>query len=149
MKVMLISNIQKVGNIGTIKDVAPGFARNYLFPKKLAVAANKKNLLKFKNYIQHKAKTENKILDDAKIIASKLNNIELCMKIKLGQNHKTFGVITNSKIADVLMKQHKIKIDKHKILLSETINYPGKYNINIKLHPQVVSTLNIVVSDDK
>jgi large subunit ribosomal protein L9 len=148
IKVMLKSNIPNLGTIGTIKEVAAGFARNYLLPKKLVVEINKKNISNIKKSIEQTKQHEIKLINIAKKLATKIEQLKLCTQIKIGNNNKTFGLITNSKIANLLYS-NGFKIDKHKIILHTNINKVGKYIINVKLHPQVIAKINLLVTNKK
>jgi large subunit ribosomal protein L9 len=147
IKVMLTSNIQNIGNIGTIKEVSKGFARNYLIPKKLAIEINKKNINKVKKNIERIKYDEVRLINIAKELATKLNKLKLFTQIKIGDNNKTFGVITKAKIAH-LLHDSGFQIDKHQIILHKDIKEVGEYTINIKLHPKVTAQFNLSVINE-
>jgi large subunit ribosomal protein L9 len=147
MKVILKEDIKHVGKMGQILDVADGYARNYLIPKGLVAEASKKNI-KFleheKRIIQEKAK---KIKDSAQDVASKISSTIISIKAKTGEEGKLFGSITTMDIAEALQKEG-IEIDKKKISLEEPIKRLGSYTVNIKLHPDVSTPLNIQVIEE-
>ena len=113
MKVILKENIKSIGKKDEIVNVSDGYARNYLFAKKLAVEANNENLSKLKA----KKDSENYKKDiekqEAKKVAEELEKIKLQFKVKQGENGKIFGGISSKEIAEKLEKQQKIKVDKH------------------------------------
>ena len=128
MKVILKENIKSIGKKDEIVNVSDGYARNYLFAKKLAVEANNENLSKLKA----KKDSENYKKDiekqEAKKVAEELEKIKLQFKVKQGENGKIFGGISSKEIAEKLEKQQKIKVDKKKIELRESIKISAKAN---------------------
>ena len=123
MKVILLSDIKGVGKKDQVIEASDGYARNYLFPKKLALEANTENMIKLKarqNSNQFKKDTEKK---QAEEIAKKLKGIMLKIKVRAGENGKIFGGVTSKEISDGLKRDYNIDIDKKKILLNETINH--------------------------
>ncbi len=137
MKVILLDNIKGVGKKDEIINASDGYARNYLFPKKLAVEATKENLSKLDSKNEaNKFKKQNE-KNEAEKIAEQLKEIILVIKVKAGENGKIFGGVTSKEISENLKKQHKIEIDKKKIELKETIKNLGVFNVNIKLYENV------------
>ena len=132
MKVILKENIKSIGKKDEIVNVSDGYARNYLFAKKLAVEANNENLSKLKA----KKDSENYKKDiekqEAKKVAEELEKIKLQFKVKQGENGKIFGGISSKEIAEKLEKQQKIKVDKKKIELRESIKTLGITKVSIK-----------------
>ena len=145
MKVILLSDIKGVGKKDQIIEASDGYARNYLFPKKLALEANTENMSKLKarqNSNQFKKDTEKK---QAEEIAKKLKGIMLKIKVRAGENGKIFGGVTSKEISDGLKRDYNIDIDKKKILLNETIKTIGTFTIDIKLYEGVIGKLKIDV----
>lgn len=145
MKVILLQDIKGVGKKDEIINANDGYARNFLFPKKMAIEATKDNLLKLqdkKNSIAHKKSLE---IAENKKIAEKVNKIELKLSVKAGENGKTFGGITSKEIAEALKTQYGIEIDKKKIVLKETIKTVGKFIVEIKFGDGVNAKLILVV----
>ncbi len=144
MKVILLADIKSLGKRGDIKEVADGYARNYLIPKRLAQSADKGNL----NIVEHekflKTKAEEKQLADATAVAEKLDNRTLIVKANVGEGGKLFGSVTTGDISSALAEQG-INIDKRKIEISEPIKSVGSHQIAIKLHPQVQISITIEV----
>lgn len=146
MKVILLQDVKGTGKKGEIINVADGFARNALFPKKLAVEANSTNLniIKGKNEaIAHKKEVE---LSTAKDLAKRLKNLTITLTAKAGENGKLFGSITSKDIADQLEKQHKIKLNKRWINLDEGIKSTGTRDVDIWLHPEVKTKIKVVIT---
>ncbi len=147
MKVILLDNIKGVGKKDEIINASDGYARNFLFPKKLAVEANAENMSKLKNKqdsVQHKKNVEK---ENAEQIAEKLKGITLNIKVKAGENGRIFGGVTSKEISENLKEQYKIDIDKKKIVLNETIKNLGVFNISIKLFEGVVGNLKVNVTN--
>ena len=147
MKVILSADIKGVGKKDEIINANDGYARNFLFPKNLAVEANNQNLakLKAKKDSQNFKKAEEKAT--AEKIAKKLKEITLILKVKAGENGKVFGGITGKEIDENLNKEYNILIDKKKIHLEETIKTLGRFSVEIKLYENIVTKLSIVVEN--
>lgn len=145
MKVILKADIKGVGKKDEIINASDGYARNFLFPKNLAVEANAENMSKLKAK-QNSAKFQKQQeKEEAMRIADKLSKISLKIKVKSGENGKIFGGVSNKEIAQELEKEHKIVVDKKKIDLKETIKTLGSRTIDIKLFEGVIGKLKINV----
>ena len=145
MKVILLENIKGVGKKDEIINASDGYARNFLFPKKLALEANNENILKMKakqNSAEFKRSTEK---EEAIKIKNKLQEITLQIKVKAGENGKIFGGVTAKEISENLKNQYKIEIDKKKIILKETIKTIGLKNVEIRLYEGVVGQLKLEI----
>ena len=137
MKVILTQDVKKIGKKGEIINASDGYAKNFLFPQKLAVPADAQNLneLKAKQASEkHKKELET---EEAKKIAEQIKQIKITIKAKIGENQKLFGSITSKEIAEQIENQIKIKIDKKKITLKDPIKTIGEYPIEIKLYEGV------------
>lgn len=143
MKVILLADIKGVGKKDEVINSSDGYARNYLFPKKLAVEANAENMSKLKAKNDSNAYKKYVEKEEAQKIAEKLKGILLKISVKTGENGKIFGSITSKEIAENLKEQYKIEIDKKKIDLKEPIKTLGSFSVNIKLYEGVVGTLKI------
>lgn len=143
MKVILLDNIKGVGKKDEVINASDGYARNFLFPKKLAVEANKDNLVKLK--AKQDSNKHKKDLEKAKAIeiADKLKNINLKIQVKAGDNGKIFGGVTSKEISENLKSQYNIDVDKKKIVLKETIKVIGTVNVDIKLYEGVLASLKV------
>lgn len=143
MKVILLADIKGVGKKDQIINASDGYARNFLFPKKLAVEANNENLGKLKSKNESKAFKKETEIAEAKKIAEKINSITLTIKVKAGENGKIFGGVTSKEIAESLKNEYKIEIDKKKIVLSETIKNIGTHTVDIKLYEGIIAELKL------
>lgn len=143
MKVILLENIKGVGKKDEIINASDGYARNYLFPKKLAVEANKGNLGNLKSKQNSNQYKRNQEKEAAEEIAKKLKNIVLKIKVKAGDNGKIFGGVTAKEISENLKEQYDIVVDKKKVLLKDTIKTLGTTNVDIKLFEGVIGQLKV------
>ena len=145
MKVILKADIKGVGKKDQIINAADGYARNYLFPKNLAVPADSGNLnnLKAKNEsIAYRKSEDHK---EALEIAERLKNITVKLEVKAGENGKLFGGVTSKEISEALKNDYKIDIDKKKVLLKETIKVAGVTVVDLKLNEGVMAKVKVQV----
>ena len=149
MKVILLENIKGGGKKDEVFNASDGYARNFLFPKKLAIEANKGNLGNLKAKKDSNEYKRNQEKEFAQKIAEQLNNITLKIKVKAGENGKIFGGVTAKEISENLNKQYNIEVDKKKIVLKETIKVLGTTNIDVKLFEGVVAKLKVSTIIDK
>ena len=145
MKVILKADIKGVGKKNEVINASDGYVRNFLFPKNLAVEANAENMSKLKaqnEANQFKKDTER---EEAKKLADKLTKITVRVEVKAGENGKIFGGVSAKDISENLEKQHKIKIDKTKIDLKETIKTLGMFSVDVKLYEGVLGKIKVDV----
>lgn len=145
MKVILLDNIKGVGKKDEIIQASDGYARNFLFPKKLAVEANSENLGKLKSKQESNQYRRDQEKKAAEELAEKLKKIMLTIKVKAGENGKIFGGVTAKEISENLKEQHHIDIDKKKILLTDTIKTLGNIQVEVKLFEGVNGTIKVNV----
>ena len=145
MKVILLQDIKNVGKKDEIISANDGYARNYLFPKKLALEASKDNLLKLQAKKDAKTHKKNLEIEEFKNQAKKIEELTLQINVKAGSNGKIFGGVTSKEISEELKKQYKIDIDKKKIILKETIKNVGRFSVDVKFGDGINAklTLNI------
>jgi len=149
MKVILQQDVKGQGKKGQMIDVAEGYARNFLLPRKLAVLATADAMNTMK--LQEKAKKaeEARLKAEAEAIAEKLKSAQVKISAKAGANGKLFGSITSKEISDSLMKQHGIELAKQKIVVDEPIKAFGSYQLKAKLGFEVTGTVYVLVSEAK
>jgi len=145
MKVVLLSDVNALGKKGDVVEVAEGYARNFLVPRKLAIEANKGTLAVLSDQKKAQEKRDAQTLADAKVLADKLAETQLAVKVKAGGNGKLFGAITNADVADAIHNALSIAIDKHKIEIKSQIKALGSYPIEVKLHKNIVAKATISV----
>ena len=145
MKVILKENVKSIGKKDEIVNVSDGYARNFLFPKNLAVEANSSNLAKLKTKKDSENFKKNQEKEEAKGLAEKMEKVRLRFKVKTGENGKVFGGVSSKEIAEKLEKEYNFKVDKKKIELKETIKTLGITKVNVKLYEGVIARLNVEV----
>jgi large subunit ribosomal protein L9 len=146
MKVIFLKEVKGKGKLGEVKEVSEGYARNYLFPNKLAVEANKGNLKQLEAKKQGEQKQAEKEIEEAVALKGKLENLEVKLEAKAGEGGRLFGSITSKQIVEAL-KKNKINIDKRKLELNDPIRTLGYTNVPVKLHPKVTATLKVHVKE--
>lgn len=148
MKVILQEDIKGVGKKDEVINASDGYARNFLFPKKLAVEANAENMSKLKAKQDSHAFKKSQEKEEAERIAEKLSKILVKIKVKAGANGKIFGGVSSKEIAENLEAQYQIKVDKKKIDLKDTIKTLGTFTVDIKLFEGVIGKVKLnVVSE--
>ncbi len=145
MKLILQENIEHLGQIGDIVKVAPGYARNYLLPKGLAIEATVKNAKALEHAKRQLAYKKNKTLEAAKNLVAKLEALSIELTHQAGEEGKLFGSVTNMEIA-AFLKDNGFDVDRKKIVLAEPIKQLGEYSVPVKIHPEVAATLKVKVS---
>ena len=143
MKVILKTDIKGVGKKDQIINASDGYARNFLFPKNLAVEANAENMSKLKAKQDSNVFKKSQEKEEAEKISDKLSKIQLKIKVKSGANGKIFGGVSSKEIAENLEKQYQIKVDKKKIDLKETIKTLGMITVDIKLFEGVIGKVKV------
>jgi len=145
MKVILLQDITQQGKQGDVKVVADGYARNYLFPRKLAIEAVGGAL---KNIELRKAQEDRraeKLLHGAEQTAASLQDQTVTLRVRAGANSRLYGRVTSSDIAEAVERDLKIKLDKRKIGLLDPIKAVGEYEIPIRLHRDVTVPIKVAV----
>lgn len=148
MKVILLQDIRNVGKKEEIINANDGYARNYLFPKKLAIEATKDNLLKLQAKKTSEANKKQAEIEANKKTAEKLEKMTLTIKAKAGANGKIFGGITAKEVSEALKNQCDIEIDKKKIVLKETIKNLGEFSAEIKFGDGVNCKLSLNIQGE-
>lgn len=146
MRVILLQDVKGLGKKDSIVEVSDGYARNYLLPRKIAVEATDGIEKHVKQKKELEQKKKEKELENAKLLAKKLQEHILTIAAKTGENGKLFGSITNKEIADEIKKQLNIEIDRKKIELESPIKQVGRYEVEVKIHQGVVAKLKVVVT---
>jgi large subunit ribosomal protein L9 len=144
MKVILREDVKNLGHMGEVVNVADGYARNFLFPKKFAVEANTKSLKEFEHNKKIIAERAAKLKASFASVADKLSSLALTIKAKSGEDEKLFGSVTNMDIAEALASEG-YDIDKKKITMSEPIKRLGEYSVTIKLHHDLSAVVKVNV----
>jgi large subunit ribosomal protein L9 len=145
MKVILIKDVPGYGTFGDIVNVKDGFANNYLIPRGLALPATKGNIKHVQDIIRQKQRKLEREKAKAKEIAEKINGLVIEIARPVGVTGKLYGAITVSEIAEKIKEATGVEVDKRKIMLKAPIKSVGRYNLNIKLHPEVTATVTVDV----
>jgi large subunit ribosomal protein L9 len=149
MKVILLEDVRGSGKKDDIVNVSDGYARNFLFPKKLAVEATAQNMnaiRKQKEALAHKKEEERK---EALALRAKMKDMVVTVPVKAGESGRLFGAVTNQEVADALKAQHGIAIDRRKLNIASSIKQTGPAECEAKLFPEIstVLKLNIVARE--
>lgn len=147
MKVILKQDVKALGKKDSMHEVSDGYARNFLFPKGLAIEANSSAMNEMKQKKQAEQHKKDRELADAKEMAEKLKSVTVTLETKAGDNGKLFGSITTKDIADKLKEQHKCDVDKKKLSMVETIKSIGTYTVDAKLYPGVSTQFLVKVTN--
>ena len=147
MKVILLQDVKALGKKGEVVNVSDGYARNAIFPKKLGVEANAKNLNDLKLQNQHADKVAQENYEAALAMAENLKDKKVTVKMKAGEGGRTFGSVSTKEIAAAVKEQMGYDIDKKKIQLKEAIKTLGTHNVPVKLHTKVTAELKVVVKE--
>jgi len=149
MKVILLKTVPKVGKEGTVANVADGYARNYLFPRGLAIVAEKSQLVALEKKNAHLAAKTAGQKAAAQGVAESLNGKSIRIAGEVGGQGKLFGAITSEKIAQEIASQLGATVDRKAIALHDPIRKLGVYPIELDLHREVAATITLTVFDPK
>ncbi len=144
MKVILKQDVKGIGKKGDLLNVAEGHARNFLFPRNLAMEATEGNLQSLKERQDAQTRRKDRELDKAKNLAASLKDVVVTITAKTGEGGRLFGSITSKDIADGLARQ-KIELDRRKIELKDSIKLLGTYDVPIRIYPELVVAIKVVV----
>jgi len=146
---MLLADVKAQGKKGDIIDVSDGYARNFLLPKKLATIADTAALNEIKNKkeaAEHRAREEKRAANE---LAERLHGLTIYIEVNVGQDGKLYGSVTNQHVCEQLLKLHALDVDKRKVSFREPIHSCGTYVCDVKLHPEVTETINVVVKPNE
>ena len=145
MKVILLKDVKNIGKKDQIKEVSDGYARNFLFPHNLAIQYTKGSNEVLAKQIDARKEAENKKIEDAKALAKSLENVTLKFRLKVADGARTFGSITTKHIKDKLLAEHKVDIDRKKILLNKNIDSLGQYILPLEFGKGIIVKISILV----
>lgn len=149
MRVLLLKDVEKLGRAGEVKEVADGYGRNYLVPRRLATAAHKGSEEEAKRIREAAVRREARAREDALQMAEEIGNKTVVLRLKVGAADKVHGAVTNQDIAEALKAQHQVQVDRHRIELPEPIKALGEHQVMLRLHQDVEATINLVVTQDR
>lgn len=145
MKIILMSDVVKLGKAGDVLDVADGYARNFLVPRGVAAIASKGTLALVEQQRRAKSRREAEARADAEDLAKKLEGFVLTVPVKAGGNGRLFGTITNAQVAEAVRTALGVEIDRHKIEVPDNIKSLGTYQIEIKLAKNIAAKSSVKV----
>lgn len=148
MEVILREDVEKLGHRGQVVKVAPGYARNFLLPKRLAVAATESNRKIVEQERQAHLRREAKEIADAQDLAKMMSSLSVTVAQKAGENDQLFGSVTSKDIAELLEKQG-YKIERRKVELAEPIKTLGEHKVAIRLHREVTVEIPVIVTKEE
>ena len=150
MKVILLTDVKKVGKKDQTVEVSDGYATNYLFPRKLAVPVTKKSVEVLENQQEQRRENDAKMKADAQELAKRLDDIVLTFKVKTGREGKLFGAISLKQVTEELQKQFGIEIDKRKFIDKGPLDELGFYQLSVELYKGVVGKVHVqIIGEDK
>lgn len=145
MKVILLQDVKSLGKKGDIVETAEGYGRNYLLPRKLAKEANAANVNQAKADKATAAHRAAQAKDEAIVLGAQVEKVVVTIKMRLGENGKMFGSVTSKDVAEALIKQTGLNIDRRKIELKNSVKSLGEYTAVAKLHPDVTAQFKVMV----
>ena len=148
MQIILQEDVEKLGNRGELVDVAAGYARNFLLPRKLGIEATPGNMMRLERMRVSFAKKAATEKGAAQTLADSLQGVSLAFTRKAGENEQLFGSVTSADIAEALEAQG-YHIDKRKITLADPIKVVGDYEIPVKLHREITSNVKVTVRKEE
>lgn len=149
MEVILLADVKALGKKGELVNVSDGYAKNFLFKKKLGIEATAKNKNDLKLQKKHEEKVAQEKLDDAKAFAEELKEKSITVSIKTGSGGRSFGSVSTKELTAAAKEQLGYELDKKKMVLPEPIKSPGIFDLPIKLHPKVMGSLKVIVQETK
>ncbi len=147
IQVLLVKPVKNLGNEGEAVTVKPGYARNYLLPQKLAISMDRSTKRQLEVLAVRRAERLSKELSAAKELAARMEAMTITIKVKTGEDGKPHGAVTNMEIQKALVAQD-VAVDRHLIKVGEPIKELGEYTVHVKIHPEVVVELKVVVESE-
>lgn len=148
MKVILTSDVDKLGKAGEMVNAKTGFARNFLLPNKLAVQATKENIKIWEEKQAELRAIERENIKNANELKEKIENIKVKIIAKTGEGDRLFGSITSMDIEKTLKEQHGLDVDKKKIEMKDNIKSLGTFNVVVKVYPDINANLEVIVDKE-
>lgn len=148
MKVILLQDVKGQGKKGEIVNVSDGYARNFLFPKNMAKEATQGNVKVLKQEQKARERKEADQLNQAKKLAEQIEKLRVDIRAKAGEGGRLFGSVTSKDIIEKVEKDHKLKLDRRKLVLPEPIRELGVKDLDIRIYPGVIARLKVNVIEE-
>lgn len=148
MKVILTTDVPKLGKQGDVVQVSDGYARNYLLPRNMAIEASAARLQELEQKNQQLEKRRKKEEQMAQSIKEQIEGQTFVVKVKSGESGKLFGAVTSKEIADAIKARYKVDIDKKRIEIKEPIKQLGEYPVRIRLHQKAIADVTVRVEEE-
>ena len=148
MKVILTHDVPELGQMGDLKDVSAGYARNYLIPKGLAAKATAGAMKELKQQLAAETRRDERLAERAEALAQQLSTVTLTFEAKAGEKGRLYGSITTAEIAEGIERQTGEKLDRRKNILSGPIRQVGKHTVEIRLSADVVAEMLVIVKPE-
>jgi len=145
MKVLLLQDVKGAGKAGEVKRVADGYARNYLLPHKLAIAATDSAVKSVDVQKEIKRRHRERVLSTAEILAAALAEVTVVFKVRVGEQRRLFGSITSGDIAEAVSKEINQEVDKRRVLLDEPLKSLGEFHVPIKVAADLTPAVRVIV----
>jgi large subunit ribosomal protein L9 len=146
MRVLFLKEVAGTAKPGEVKEVAPGYARNFLFPKRFAVVADDRTVEQIQRREEAARRRAEKALTEARELSTRMKKLTVTVYAKAGEAGRLFGTVTNADVAQQLKREAGIDVDKRKIEIEPPIKSLGPHEVEVELHPEVKTTLKVVVA---
>lgn len=147
MKVIFLDDVPNVGRAGDVMEVKNGYARNFLLPKKLAVAATLEEMKRIDSIRKVGLERQSKLKDGAQALVERLESTTVVVKARSGPNGRLYGAVTNVIVAAELSKLMDIDFDRKNVILNDVIRELGSFEVKIRVHPEITATINLLVEE--
>lgn len=145
MKLILRADVENLGRLGDLVEVKSGYGRNYLVPQGLAMLATKANLKAFELERKKLQQKMDALRAGAQSVADRVNNLVVRLEVRVGEGDKMYGSVTATNIVDAMLEQG-VEIDRRKLVLDEPIRALGEYDVKVKLHQDVDSSVKVIIA---
>ncbi|HVG95621.1 MAG TPA: 50S ribosomal protein L9 [Chloroflexota bacterium] len=148
MKVILLKDVDHLGRIGDVKEVAPGYARNFLLPRSMVVEANAGQMKRLEQLQRQRQKEDVRRLTEAQQLAARLEALEVNIPARVGEQGRLFGSVTNQDVAAALIEQHGITLDRRDVELADPIRALGTHQVTVRLGGEVRAQVRVNVVEE-
>ena len=149
MKVILVKDVPKLGKAGQVIEVAPGYGRNYLIPRGLAIEATPASLKQLESQQAAAHRRAERAREEAQRTAARIDGRAVTLRVHAGEQGRLFGSVTAQHVADAIARELGVAVDRRRVELEEPIRHLGAYTVPVRLHPQVTAhvTVNVVAGE--